>query len=233
MSNSQTEHSTTQPSSQPPNVHEIARGSERLEAFSDAVIAIVLTVLSVQLFEIDSHALEQDGVAKTVLREWPALVAFLLTFLVVGQIWITHHNLLRYVKRLDQGLLALNLLLLLCVALIPLPARLLAEVLRSSKADDLKVATALYAAVSLGQAILFNLFLWWAHWRKLLNSAVTPLLYRAICRRYLFGPSIYLFALLAAFVWPWISIISYLAVVGLYVWRGPGDLPPTASAASR
>ncbi|MEH2172766.1 TMEM175 family protein [Nostoc sp.] len=204
---------------------EQSRGSERLEAFSDAVIAIVLTVLSVQLFEIDTHALQQDGIAKVLLHEWPSLVAFVLTFLVVGQIWITHHNLWRYIEKVDQVLLVINLSLLLFVAIIPLPARLLAEELKSTNVVDQQAAAACYAATALGQAVLFNLCLWWAHRRRLLSDAVNEDLYRAIRRRYLFGPSIYLFALLVVLISPWISIISYLGVVGLYVWPGAGDLP--------
>jgi uncharacterized membrane protein len=132
------------------------RGTERLEAFSDAVIAIMLTLLSLQLLEFDPRAIERAGIAQTLLHQWPAFLAFLLTFLVVGQIWVTHHNLWRYIDKTDQGLLVVNLILLLFVAVIPFAARLLAEAMKSFDTANGRLAAGSYAAISLGQAISFR-----------------------------------------------------------------------------
>ncbi|KAB0677578.1 TMEM175 family protein [Aureimonas leprariae] len=205
--------------------HERQRGSDRLEAFSDAVIAIMLTVLSLRLLEVDADSVERVGLPAALLGQWPSFLAFALTFLVVGQIWITHHNMWRYVEKVDQTLLVLNLVLLMSIALIPFCARLLAESLKLPDTLNLKLATVIYAANAFGMAVLFNFSLWWAHGKGLINDRLNRDLYRAIRRRFLIGPSIYLFALLIALVLPWISIVSYVGVVALYVWPGAGDLP--------
>jgi len=205
--------------------HERARGPARLEAFSDAVIAIMLTVLSLQLLEIDVAAIGRAGLARALLDHWPAFLAFLLSFLVVGQIWVTHHNMWRYVACVDQGLLVLNLLLLLTITLLPFCARLLAESLKPDAHAYQKLAVVLYAANAFAMAIIFNFSLWWAKRRELFHEEMDPSLYLAIRRRFLLGPAIYLFALATAAFLPWVSIGSYLAVVALYIWPGAGDLP--------
>lgn len=207
--------------------NESSRGSGRLEAFSDAVIAIMLTVLTLRLLEFDPRAIEREGLAYALLRQWPSYLAFLLTFLVVGQVWVTHHNLWRYITRVDQGLLIINLVLLFFVTVIPLAARLLAEGIKSPTTADGRLAVGCYAAMSLGQAMSFNFGLWWARRRGLLSGKMGDDLYCAVRRRFLIGPSIYLFALLVDLISPWISLLSYLGVIALYIWPGPGDLPST------
>jgi uncharacterized membrane protein len=212
--------------------HERERGTERLEAFSDAVIAIMLTVLSLQLLEFDLQSFKQLGIPRALVQKWPDFFAFTLSFLVVGQIWITHHNIWRYITKVDQGLLVINLILLLSIAMLPFCARLLAEGITTSDAGFKKWATGLYAATALSMAMLFNVGLWWANRQRLFSDRLHPALYAAIRKRFLFGPSIYLFALLADLVWPPVSIASYLGVIALYVWPGPGDLPTGQRARS-
>ncbi|MGW3626965.1 TMEM175 family protein [Streptomyces sp. NPDC000880] len=68
-----------------------------------------------------------EGLGAARLHEWPGFFAYVISFLIVGQIWLTHHNMWRYVERVDQTLLALNLALLLFVAPFPWTASLLAE----------------------------------------------------------------------------------------------------------
>lgn len=211
--------------------HERDRGSQRLEAFSDAVIAIVLTILSMQLLELDTQSIGRIGLARTLLADWSAFFAFFLTFLVVGQIWVTHHNMWRYIEKVDQGLLVINLFLLLSVALIPIAARLLADSMKAGGASYYRLATILYAATAFGMAIAFNFSLWWAKRRGLLCENLRPTLYRAIRNRFLLGPSIYLFAMLAGVILPWVSMVSYLGVIALYIWPGAGDLPSRRDAA--
>lgn len=121
------------------------RDSARVEAFSDAVIAIVLTLMSVELFGLVPKDSDED-LATVLAHEWPAYLAYVISFLIVGQIWLTHHNMWRYVERVDQTLLTLNLALLLFVAPIPWTASLLAEHLRGSHHEQI-LSAAIYAGV--------------------------------------------------------------------------------------
>ncbi|MGK5674009.1 TMEM175 family protein, partial [Micromonospora sp. URMC 106] len=205
---------------------EMARDASRVEAFSDAVIAIVLTLMAVELLQL-GEVPSGRGLAEALGHEWPAYLAYVITFAIVGQVWLTHHNMWRYVVRVDQMLLVLNLLLLLFVAAIPFTADLLADNLRGSVADQ-RLTAALYVGAVLGEALFFNLSWWWARRRRLLHPDLDPRLARAVALRFLLGPVLYLVAFAFVFVDPVLSLCLYLLLVGVYLVRGPGDLPSSA-----
>jgi uncharacterized membrane protein len=97
---------------------------ERVVFFSDAVFAIVITLLVLPLTaEIDLPA--GEGLAAAVLARWPTVLTFVVSFLVVGQFWIAHHRTFGQIERQDQTLVWLNLLGLLTVAFLPFPAAIL------------------------------------------------------------------------------------------------------------
>ncbi|WP_262272179.1 MULTISPECIES: TMEM175 family protein [Microvirga] len=205
---------------------EASRGTGRVEAFSDAVIAIMLTLLAVELLKFDPAAARDHGLLVELTRRWPSYLAFGLTFVVVGQIWMTHHNLWRYIAKVDQGICILNLLLMAFLAVTPFAAEILADSFAALPRADQRVAASLYSTVMLGQAIAFNIILWWARRRDLLDPRVDDRLYRAIAVRYLYGPSIYAAAFLVGLFMPVLGMACYVAVILLYLRPGPGDLPP-------
>ncbi|HVH88264.1 MAG TPA: TMEM175 family protein [Terriglobales bacterium] len=93
----------------------------RLEAFSDGVFAIVITLLI-----LDIHVPAQSSLTIQALRPLlPHIASFVLSFIIVGVYWVAHHHMLHFVRQVDRKLLWLNLLLLLCVVFIPFPASLL------------------------------------------------------------------------------------------------------------
>jgi uncharacterized membrane protein len=204
---------------------EAPRDSNRIEAFSDAVIGIMLTLLAVELLQLDYGEMRKVGLIATLEQKWTSYGAFALTFLVVGQIWMTHHNLWRYIARVDQGISVLNLLLLLIVCTIPFSAKILAESFGSLSAGDQSIAAILYSATMLGQALAFNAVLWWSRWRRLLDERMSDALFRAIAIRFLAGPALYAVALATAAWAPKAGLACYLGVVLLYLWPGAGDLP--------
>ncbi|ATO14461.1 DUF1211 domain-containing membrane protein [Micromonospora sp. WMMA2032] len=210
---------------------EMARDASRVEAFSDAVIAIVLTLMAVELLQFGPDAPGDRGLPAALAHEWRAYLAYVITFAVVGQVWLTHHNMWRYVCRVDQMLLVLNLLLLMFVAAIPFTANLLADHLRGTTGDQ-RLTAALYVGTVLGEALFFNLSWWWARRRGLLHPDLDPRLARAVARRFRLGPLLYLVAFAVVFVDPILSLLAYLLLVGLYVIRGPGDLPRAGQEAT-
>ncbi|MGB2567334.1 TMEM175 family protein [Micromonospora citrea] len=203
----------------------MARDASRVEAFSDAVIAIVLTLMAVELLQFTPERVV-DGLAAALGHEWPAYLAYVITFAIVGQVWLTHHKMWRYVVRVDQMLLVLNLTLLMFVAAIPFTANLLADNVRGSVADQ-RLTAGLYVGTVLGEALFFNLSWWWARRRCLLHPGLDPGLARAVARRFRLGPLLYLVAFAVVFVDPVLSLCAYLLLVALYLVRGPGDLPPS------
>jgi uncharacterized membrane protein len=206
--------------------NEAARDTHRIEAFSDAVIAIMLTLLAIELLSFDADKARHVGLMSALMQNWPSYFAFGLTFLVIGQIWLTHHNLWRYIARVDQGIAILNLLLLAVVAITPFAARVLAESLAQLDGAEQRHAAAFYSAVMLGQAIAFNPVLWWSHWQQLCYDDVDDDLHRAILKRYLIGPVVYATAVALSFYSPVAGLACYLGVIAAYLWPGAGDLPP-------
>jgi uncharacterized membrane protein len=113
----------------------------RLEAFSDGVFAIAITLL---VLEIPVPTVAPGGLSETLLDQWPDYAAYVVSFAIIGIIWINHHSVFGYVERVDRGLLFLNLNLLLWVALIPWPTSLLAEYMQSGGSNE-RAAALVYA----------------------------------------------------------------------------------------
>src|SRR5712691_13242557 len=106
------------------------KNTNRLEAFSDCVFAVAITllVLNIKVPGMDSASkpLDED-LWRQLFKEWPLLVAYVTSFATIGIMWINHHRLFTHIKRTDTGLLLLNLLLLLIIVFIPVPTALLAQ----------------------------------------------------------------------------------------------------------
>jgi uncharacterized membrane protein len=119
--------------------------STRVEAFSDAVIAIAITILVLEL-RVPPH--EPGQLSAALAQMWASIVAFLISFLRVGVIWLNHHGLFAHIRRVDRRLLLLNLGVLLNCTIIPLPTAVLADALRGGNLADLRVATVLYASLA-------------------------------------------------------------------------------------
>ena len=103
-------------------------GTGRIEAFSDGVFAIAITLLTLELKlpPLPGNQPPAD-LPQFVLGLWPEFVSFVTSFLVLGLFWVVHHRLFRLIVRSDFTLLWLNLLLLMCIAFLPFPTELMAE----------------------------------------------------------------------------------------------------------
>jgi TMEM175 potassium channel family protein len=132
----------------------------RLEAFSDGVFAIAITLL---VLDIPVPRVEQGGLREALLDQWPDYAAYAVSFAIIGIIWINHHAVFGYVEHVDRGLLFLNLNLLLWVVLIPWPTSLLAEYMQSGGSDE-RAAALVYALTMTFMGVSFGgLWLYIAH----------------------------------------------------------------------
>ncbi|MGC5017857.1 TMEM175 family protein [Micromonospora sp. DT47] len=208
----------------------MARDASRVEAISDGIFAVVLTVMAVELLQYGPARASGKALPDALAQAWPSYLAYVITFAIVGHIWLAHHNMWRYVVRVDQTMLVFNLLLLLFVAAIPFTADLLSDNLRSGVTEQ-RLTAVLYVGTLLSEALFFNLSWWWARRRRLLHPDLDPRLARAVARRFLLRPLLYLIAFAFVFVDPILSLFLYLAFVGLYLLRGPGNLPGSSTAA--
>jgi uncharacterized membrane protein len=123
----------------------------RLEAFSDGVIAIAITLL---VLELGVPKPEAPGtLAHKLGEQWPSYAAYVVSFLTIGVIWINHHAMLRRVQSVDHWVLVFNLVLLLLIGVLPWSTALMAEYLREDAGQHL--AAAIYAGSFLAMAVAF------------------------------------------------------------------------------
>ena len=179
-----------------------------IEAFSDGVFAVAITLLVVNLsvpHAPSGTAFTAATLASKLRDQWPSYVAFVTSFATVLIMWINHHGLFKMINKADTRFLFANGFLLLLVTLVPFPTALVAEYLTNPQAA--KTAMAVYAGLFVLISLAY-LCLWVAasHQRRLIKPSVSDAAVRAITRRNFLGFPIYLLATIVAFVQPLISI---------------------------
>jgi uncharacterized membrane protein len=187
----------------------------RIEAFSDGVFAIAITLL---ILEIQVPPQTPHGSLRSALANlWPSYLAFLASFMTIGVMWLNHHRLFTLINKKDDGLIAFNLLLLLGVTWLPFPTALLAEHLLGAHADQ-QVAGVVYAGSFFALAIVFNVMWRYAVRVRIVDDDVNV---AAITRQYSLGPILYGLLVGVAFIdAEWCLVLS--ALIALYF-----ALPPS------
>jgi TMEM175 potassium channel family protein len=172
--------------------------SDRLEAFSDGVFAVAITLLALDL------AVPEPGRVKLVRQltdHWPSFAAYVVSFLTIGIIWVNHHTLFKNIARIDRPLLFLNLLLLFFVITIPFATSTIAGYLKEAT-PDASVAAAIYEGVFLCMGVSFGVLFWWTIKHEHLKEALPPGAVWAAIVRFGIGNVGYLAAVGVAFVSP-------------------------------
>jgi uncharacterized membrane protein len=186
----------------------------RLEAFSDGVFAVAITLLVLNIKPPPDDVLTSGNLWLFLRGQLPTLAAFVTSFATIGIMWINHHRLFNYIKRTDTGLLLLNLLLLLVIVFIPYPTALVAQ--QYALNPQMHDAALLYSGTNVILAICFNLLWRYASFHnRLIGKDADTRAVMAISRQYLFGPLLYLIAFGLAFVSVAASII-FLLLLALF-----------------
>ncbi len=191
----------------------------RLEAFSDGVIAVAITllILNIKIPGVDS--LGKQDLWSALGGEWSSLVAYVTSFATIGIIWLNHHRLFVHIKRTNTVLLLLNLLLLLIIVFIPVPTALLAEYF--VKADQ-NAAAIVYSGTFFMLACSFNLLWRYASYHnRLLSKDADPGAVAAISRQYFFGPLLYIVSFGLAWVNTPASVILNFALALFFALPSP------------
>jgi TMEM175 potassium channel family protein len=187
-------------------------GTARLEAFSDGVFAIAATLL---VLEIDVHT-SGAQLTDALTRIWPSYLAYVTSFITIGIIWINHHHNMRAIERLDRTFMFINLLLLLDVAFIPFPTKLVAEYLRHDGEGPAVIA---YAGTLLLMAVLYTI--WWRYarnGRRLIAPSVSEGELRAIDRGFVApGLPLYTLVFALAFFTPFTAVVLTFALAAFYL----------------
>lgn len=183
----------------------------RVEAFSDGVFAIAITLLILAV-GID-QALARGDLKEQLLHLWPAYIAYAVSFLTVGIMWVNHHQMFRHFERVDRPLLLLNILLLMCISFTPFPTRVVAD--HATNPADRQAAAVLYGLTLTVTAICF-FAVWYYGSRRLLRPDTDMREVNGITRSYLPGAPTYALATAIAFVNSIASLILFGAIAIFY-----------------
>jgi len=169
----------------------------RLEAFSDVVFAIAITLL---VLELRSPELEEgQKLWPALVDEWPQFAAYLTSFAILGIMWVNHHSMFRQIRRADRGLMFLNLLLLLWTTLLPFPTNLYAEHLEDDSINA-NVAAAVYSTNLTLAAIAFSAIWWYVLRNHLVDHELSASQRRKSVLRYSIGTVIYAATIVVSFI---------------------------------
>jgi uncharacterized membrane protein len=127
-------------------------GTNRLEAFSDGVIAVAITLLVLNI-DVPGHD-SARSLGHELLAQWPQYAAYAVSFLTIGIIWINHHAMISRLREADHAILILNLLLLMTIGALPFATDLMAKYLRDGAEQSL--VAAIYAGCFLLMALSFS-----------------------------------------------------------------------------
>ncbi len=186
----------------------------RLEAFSDGVFAVALTLLVLEVKVPHLHDAVSRPEAWQALRLLaPKLGSWVLSFAYIAVFWVNHHHFFDLVEDVNPGLLWLNNLLLLFLCFIPFPTAFIGDYPLNP------VALASFAAVLMGAGLVFTLMWPYAYRHGLLRSSVRKKVVQGVVRRGGLGPPLYAMAALGAFWAPWIAWIVFAAVPGYFFWH--------------
>ncbi len=179
----------------------------RIEAFSDGVFAVAITLLVFDLQVPQPQAGETFSVATlglALLKQWPFYLAFITSFATILIMWISHHSIFKMVYKSNTPFLFANGFLLLVVTAVPFPTSLVAEYLNKPAAA---MACAVYAGIFVVVNIAYNVLLWTVrHHRHLLRPDVSDAQVKITTRNALLGLPIYLIATVVAFLNPYLSV---------------------------
>ena len=201
-------------------------GTGRIEAFSDGVFAIAITLL---VLEIGVPEDDLDDLWSGIADQWPSYLAYVTSFLTIGGIWMAHHGIFRRLKSADATVMQVNLLLLMLVSFLPFPTKLLAETINAPSEET--AAVVFYGLVLLAISITASLL--WRHIaanRDLLEPDVSDEEIKSIGN--VTSPSIGFYAaiIVLAIFEPQVAAVGFLVIAVVSVFRQRGDHSDPATA---
>lgn len=185
------------------------RPTDRLEYFSDAVLAIAATLLATELPKPET----ETGLLQAIANQWPSYAAFAASFLFICIAWSNHHNMFIYIKQTDQYLLILSILFLIFVTLQSFTTGLLAR--HVGKADE-RTAALIYHGTLVLMTFFYNCVWWYATKKnELLEEDTDRRLIHTLTKEYAMAPALHLVALIICL---WSVPFSIVPVLLIYVY---------------
>lgn len=185
----------------------------RIEGFSDAVFAIAVTLLVLDLHLPEENLIKNGNDLVIFMKnQWPVFLAFILSFFSIFIMWVNHHKIFKQIYSRNSAVMFANGLILFLVSAVSYPTALLA---RYFNGEASSVVVAIYTGIFVLINFAYNL-LWFLASRnkKLLRPGITDAAIKKIRNNYLYGFPVYLIALIFSF---WIPAVSLMILLGLWI----------------
>jgi uncharacterized membrane protein len=197
--------------------------TQRIEAFSDGVFAIAITLLIIEIGVPHVDADESLGAA--LWRLWPSYSAYILSFITIGIYWVNHHAFFRLFHSTTHAFLMVHVVFLMALAFLPFPTAVLGEYMKDD--DHRQDAVSLYTLGLLLPAVGWFLVWWYGQLRGLLDDSLHPRYIRFANRQYIFSMFIYSLAFGLSFIEPWVALGLCAVITAVYILppRRPEYLP--------
>lgn len=197
----------------------VERDATRITAFSDAVIAIAITLLVLEI----RPPQDNQGLLHGVAMLWPSYLSYVLTFMLIGQIWANHHVMFDHVRSVDRVMLFLNTVLLMDIAFLPFAAAILAQALRDGQGQ--RTAVVFHGITFEVAAILFNAIWEYArHNHRLLGTTINSAGARAVSRRFRLALGWIATGTILGAVLPALGVAMIAAFIPFYWLPIPGEV---------
>lgn len=190
----------------------MASETTRIEAFSDAVFAVAITLLALS---IATFTPEHGPLLDQIAEQWTSFAAYVVSFFTIGVIWINHHSLFAHVREADRFLMVLNLVLLAVVVLIPLATATMATFLRAG-GQQARIAVALYGLVLEATGIPWAVIIAWSVHRGYFHKVTSAADARTARLRSAMGAVLYLIGAGVALGNAELALGLYAAIVVYY-----------------
>lgn len=183
-----------------------------MEAFSDGVFAIAITLLVLEIGVPDGS---DDDLLGALVDQWPSYLAYLVSFSTIGAVWLKHAVMTDHLHASTSALNRLNLLLLLVVAFLPFPTRLLAEYVGGSDAS--RIATTVYGVNLLLTSILLSVLWRFAVHGHLVRSDADEAELAAVTRTLTPSMAGYVVMIVLGLFLPVVAVVGYLVIAVLII----------------
>ena len=182
-----------------------------MEAFSDGVFAIIVTLLVLELrVPVLPENFSTQDVLKELLRLFPKFFSFAMSFVIVAIFWVNHHQFFHSLEKTDRAMLWYNNLLLFWLSFVPFPTAFIGEHPVSM------IPVMLYGAVLFFAGVSFNLMLRHAVKAKLFLKSVSDEVLNQSVKRGVIGPVVYFVSIISAFISVYVSLSIFLLVPVIY-----------------
>ena len=190
--------------------------TQRVEAFSDGVFAIAITLLILEIKVPDHDALENQSLSNYLWGLWPKYFAYLFSFIIIGIFWANHHYIFKLYKRTNHTFNLLNVFFLLTISFLPFPTAVFGEYIQAPAHRN--TAVSFYAL-----GLMLPSFAWLLMWlyasqnRRLIDERLTEDFVRYLTRVFVISNLFYLLALIISFFNATVTIVVIIVLALVYL----------------